>query len=241
MSKIKLIAEAARQSAAVLNYCDQARADAERGKRHMAFWCLDMAAQHRRRYIAARAAIAEAEKQEPVCAMCKSTHGRWSWMCDRCLLIHDKQPPAAPVQEPVKAPGMAVQALAGEIIEALLSDEEDGGYDLTAGLFGPAFSKLVRRWANAEWAAPPAAKQEPVAQDVQQKCRIETVPAKGGLLPTPPAAQRQPLTDTEIWRQYQALWPFHPAEEPRLASDLVKFARAIEAAHGITGEKPDAA
>jgi hypothetical protein len=33
--------------------------------------------------------------QEPVCAMCKSTHGKWSWMCGRCLLIHDKQPPAA--------------------------------------------------------------------------------------------------------------------------------------------------
>jgi hypothetical protein len=50
---------------------------------------------------------------------------------------------------------------------------------------------------------------------------------------TPPAAQRQPLTDEAIWRQYQALWPFHPAEEPRLAADMVTFARAIEAAHGI--------
>jgi hypothetical protein len=49
----------------------------------------------------------------------------------------------------------------------------------------------------------------------------------------PPAAQRQPLTDEAIWRQYQALWPFHPAEEPRLAKDIVKFARAVEAAHGI--------
>jgi hypothetical protein len=50
---------------------------------------------------------------------------------------------------------------------------------------------------------------------------------------TPPAAQRQPLTDEAIWRQYQALWPFHPAEEPRLAADMVTFVRAIEAAHGI--------
>jgi hypothetical protein len=34
--------------------------------------------------------------------------------------------------------------------------------------------------------------QEPVAQDVQEKCRIEDVPAKGGLRrATPPAAQRQ--------------------------------------------------
>jgi hypothetical protein len=44
---------------------------------------------------------------------------------------------------------------------------------------------------------PPAAPvQEPVTQDVQEKCRIEVVPAKGGLLP---AAQRQwvGLTDEE--------------------------------------------
>ena len=48
-------------------------------------------------------------------------------------------------------PGMAVHALGSEIIDALLKDEKDGGYDLTAGLFGPAFSTLVRRWAKAEW------------------------------------------------------------------------------------------
>ncbi|WP_416819977.1 hypothetical protein [Delftia tsuruhatensis] len=50
-----------------------------------------------------------------------------------------------------KVPGMAVTALAGEIVAALLADEKDGGYDLTAGLFGPSFSALVRRWASAEW------------------------------------------------------------------------------------------
>ena len=50
-----------------------------------------------------------------------------------------------------------------------------------------------------------------------------------------PPAQRTwvGLTDEQIWREYQARWPFHPAEEPRLAADLVTFARAIEAAHGI--------
>jgi hypothetical protein len=47
----------------------------------------------------------------------------------------------------------------------------------------------------------------------------------------PPAAQRQwtGLTDEAIWSEYQTLWPFHPAEEPRLAKDIAKFARAIEA------------
>lgn len=59
----------------------------------------------------------------------------------------------SPAAQPTKLPGMAVQALAGEIIEALLADEKDGGYDLTAGLFGANFSALVRRWAAAEWNA----------------------------------------------------------------------------------------
>ena len=84
----------------------------------------------------------------------------------------------APVQEPIKPPGMAVQALAGEIIEALLADEKDGGYDLTAGLFGAAFSKLVRRWAVAEWNAPQA--QQPrkavkLSDDEIEKLQYEHV------------------------------------------------------------------
>ena len=37
------------------------------------------------------------------------------------------------------------------------------------------------------------------------------------------------LTDEAIWLEYQHLWPFHPAEEPTLAKDIAKFARAIEA------------
>ena len=46
-----------------------------------------------------------------------------------------------------------------------------------------------------------------------------------------PFAQRtwQGLTEEAIWSEYQTLWPFHPAEEPRLAKDIVKFANAIEA------------
>jgi hypothetical protein len=59
-------------------------------------------------------------------------------------------------------------------------------------------------------------------------------------LATPPQGSpptRRPLTDEAIWRQYQALWPFHLAEESRLAKDIVKFARAIEAAHGIKEPK----
>ena len=47
------------------------------------------------------------------------------------------------------------------------------------------------------------------------------------LYTTPP--HRKPLTDVEIWNTYKNLWMFHPAEEPRLAGDVLKFARAIEA------------
>ena len=68
---------------------------------------------------------------------------------------------AAALQTPA-APGMAVTALVGEIVAALEADEKDGGHDLTAGLFGPKFSSLVRRWAASEWAHI-AAPQAPAA------------------------------------------------------------------------------
>lgn len=61
---------------------------------------------------------------------------------------------------------------------------------------------------------------------------ISFVPPVGTMLYTIPP-QRKPLTDVEIWNTYKNLWMFHPAEEPRLAGDILKFARAIEAAHGI--------
>jgi hypothetical protein len=48
--------------------------------------------------------------------------------------------------------------------------------------------------------------------------------------------ESKPLTDEEIWREYQGLWPFHPAAEPKLAADIAAFARVIERAHGIGGE-----
>ena len=58
---LHLIAEALRHQMAVIYYCSQSRADAARGKRDMAFWCLDMAARHRRHYTVTRAAIAKAK------------------------------------------------------------------------------------------------------------------------------------------------------------------------------------
>lgn len=49
------------------------------------------------------------------------------------------------------APGMAVQALAVEIVEALEADDLAGDYAPIAGRFGPKFSNLVRRWAALEY------------------------------------------------------------------------------------------
>ena len=42
-----------------------------------------------------------------------------------------------------------------------------------------------------------------------------------------------PLTDDRVWLEYMQLWPFRPNDEPTLAKDILRFARAIEAAHGI--------
>jgi hypothetical protein len=50
---------------------------------------------------------------------------------------------------------------------------------------------------------------------------------------TPPAAQRKPLTDERVWEL--------AANCLDSVAGRIQFARAIEAAHGITGEKPDAA
>ena len=51
-----------------------------------------------------------------------------------------------------------------------------------------------------------------------------------GPFTSPPASKPWVgLTDEAVWSLYKNLWMFHPAEEPRLAGDILKFARAIEA------------
>jgi hypothetical protein len=59
---------------------------------------------------------------------------------------------------------------------------------------------------------------------------------KNSLTP-PPAAQRQPLTEEEVLN----LWAGDVSRPVLGKNKVLAFARAIEAAHGITGEKPDAA
>jgi hypothetical protein len=79
----------------------------------------------------------------------------------------------------------------------------------------------------------PAPVQKPMHPEIKKmyedyfdKCFKETVDLALG---TTPPAQRTwvDLTDEAIWSEYQTLWPFHPAEEPRLAKDIAKFARAV--------------
>lgn len=70
------------------------------------------------------------------------------------------------------APGMAVQALAAEICQALADDAKSDGYDLEAGMFGAKFSALVRRWAALEYAAPipsPAPDQQATPKPISDK------------------------------------------------------------------------
>ena len=58
------------------------------------------------------------------------------------------------------------------------------------------------------------------------------LPPDGALFYTAPP-QRKPLADDRVWLEYMQLWPFRPNDEPTLAKDILRFARAIEAAHGI--------
>jgi hypothetical protein len=82
-----------------------------------------------------------------------------------------------------------------------------------------------------------AEKQEPVGEVLNERGEVDYIshvpPAGTPLYTTPPAAQRQPLTDDEIddiWNRY--------CDEMGEASinDAYDIARAIERAHGIGGE-----
>lgn len=63
--------------------------------------------------------------------------------------------------EPIVRHGMAEQALAGEIAKAVFRDEQDGGCDLSAGMFGKSMTHLIRNIVRNYLAAPAA--QEAVA------------------------------------------------------------------------------
>lgn len=47
--------------------------------------------------------------------------------------------------EPIIKCGIGEQALAGEIAAAVARDEQDGGCDLSAGMFGKSMTALIRR------------------------------------------------------------------------------------------------
>jgi hypothetical protein len=61
---------------------------------------------------------------------------------------------------------------------------------------------------------------------------VDAIPV-GTQLYASPSAQCKPLTDDRVWLEYMQLWSFRPNDEPTLAKDILRFARAIEAAHGI--------
>ena len=163
---------------------------------------------------ALRTAIETAEKQEPVAWANINKHGdithtnnkRMPWSKTPLYTT----PPAQPAkQKPVAWIGLEPSDM---------PDGDDPMYDHDFFLKGMAWADAILRKKNT---TPPTAQPCPYIRSTAEgthHCAL---------------SQRQPLTDEAIWRQYQALWPFHPAEEPRLAADMVTFARAIEAAHGI--------
>jgi hypothetical protein len=58
---------------------------------------------------------------------------------------------------------------------------------------------------------------EPIAQDVQEKCRIEAVPAKGGLLPAAPVQEPPPECQTEAEKRAYAFGWWKALEANRAA------------------------
>ena len=149
---------------------------------------------------------------------------------------------APPVPEPT--PGMAVHTLAGEIIQALLADEKDGGYDLTAGMFGPSFSALVRRWAAAEWKPADAIKDRLLAA-LERAGQAESALRRleDGLQATAPTVG--PVTAASLMqtRGYHALVQViyelqqdgqYSDDEGEETSAMIDLVAAIEAAAGVT-------
>jgi hypothetical protein len=140
----------------------------------------------------------------------------------------------------------AITALRTAIAEAE-KQEPVAWYDSISGWTDFTFYKPHRKPSSpsAKWiplyTTPPAAPvQEPVAlENVYEtiihwdegggkRSRRELARRIVDLYTTPPAAQRQPLPAHEIVTMYE--------ESPTSDSDMIAFARAIEAAHGI-GEK----
>lgn len=66
-----------------------------------------------------------------------------------------------------KAPRLAVMAVAQQACDALETDRKWEGYDLEAGIFGPAFSNLLRKWAALEYAAQPATSRATYATEAE--------------------------------------------------------------------------
>ena len=107
---------------------------------------------------------------------------RWMYEQGR-LAERDPRSHAAPVQEPAwyhaECDDPDYSRFTQEKDEAFAIVSDKGGY----------VTELYTR-------AQPAPVQEPVTQDVQEKCRIEVAPAKGGLLPAAPV--QEPSDGTQV-------------------------------------------
>jgi hypothetical protein len=137
-------------------------------------------------------------------------------------------------EEPLSVEDLARALVASRVIDAAALDDPEGYDD------GVTLERV--RGLHRRLAALAQQEQEPVAwiapngelrKDRSARkfsewawCQEDYQP----LYTHPPRREWVSLTEEEVWSQYQTLWPFHPAEEPRLAADISKFARAIEQA-----------
>ena len=85
-------------------------------------------------------------------------------------------------------------------------------------------------WADEGWYEESEAYEYLMPLDGEPTHWMQLPSAPGA---TPPAAQRQPLTDEQMLEILGDI----DADTKRLPPGIKAFARAIEAAHGITGEK----
>lgn len=198
---------------------------------------LSMAEEAKQRGWTVRYLLAEqpAQQQEPVAAECKFDREQ-KWV--RCEIAHHNLVQSEPHNWPdyqtrllyTSPPAQQQEPTATELSNGLALALHDavliriGGSDEATKQACARIDKLVEKYL-AEHPDTQPAQQDRVRE---LECVIADLKAECQAL----RAQRKPLTDEQVWDAYMEI----SAEFDCNVIDLVEFARAIEAAHGIKGD-----